>query len=349
MLRQRHDGCRTISVFATLEGDIIVTDAVERLLNLALYLAAAQGPRSAEDVRAEVTGYAPDQDDDAFKRQFERDKDDLRSSGFVILTDAENEGFYRLDRAATYASNVDLTPQETAAVRAAASALLDDPSFPFAEDLRLAVAKIASALDVNDIPSIARLADEDPERQGTAAALIADAGSRCKVIDFDYTNSRGIRAPHRVEPYGLFLHDGRWYLVGRDTAKDEVRTYTVARIAGLSVNGSRPKSPDFERPPGFDVREFVRLPFQYGAPGDEFDATLTFSPELAWRARMLAGNQGDFRPATAGSTTWNVRARSGPGLARFVVEIGPGLTIQSPPRLAEQLCSGLEEVARLHG
>ena len=210
-------------------------------MNLALYLANATTPVSAEEIRTEVIGYSADQADDAFKRQFERDKDDLRASGFVILTDPENEGYYHLDRSATFARPLDLTPQEAAAVRAAASALVDDPSFPFTEDLRLAIAKISSAVESGDVPAAARLADEDPDQQGAVVAELVAAAGACKSVEFGYTNSHGISAPHEVEPYGLFLHDGRWYLVGRDIAKDEERTYTVARMSDIAVNRARPK------------------------------------------------------------------------------------------------------------
>ena len=271
-----------------------MSSAVERLVNLALYLANATTPVSAEEIRTEVIGYSADQADDAFKRQFERDKDDLRASGFVILTDPENEGYYRLDRSATFAGPLDLTPQEAAAVRAAASALVDDPSFPFTEDLRLALAKISSAVESGDVPAAARLADESPDQQGAVVAELVAAAGACKSVTFGYTNSHGISAPHEVEPYGLFLHDGRWYLVGRDTAKDEERTYTVARMSDIAVNHVRPKSPDFERPEGFDVARFVRLPFQYGAPDTEFTATIHFDAAAAWRAPSLSAGHGDL-------------------------------------------------------
>ena len=321
---------------------------VERLVNLALYLAAARTPVSAEDIRAEVQGYEPDQADEAFKRQFERDKDDLRTAGFVILADAENEGYYHLDRSATFAAPLDLTALEAAAVRAAASALLDDPSFPFTDDLRLAMAKIASAVDSGDVPAAARLADEDPGAQGAVVALLADAAGRQKAVGFGYTNSLGISAPHRVEPYGLFLHDGRWYLVGRDAEKDENRTYTVARMTAIEVNGQRPKSPDFERPEGFDVASFVRLPFEYGPAASEFEALVQFEPSSAWRAGALSAGHGSLE--TEGDCmVWRVAARSQSRLMRFVVDSGPGVRLVGPPETVSALGVGLDEVIRLHG
>jgi proteasome accessory factor B len=329
------------------KGDFLYS-AVERLVNLALYLAAARTPVSAEDIRADVQGYEPAQADDAFKRQFERDKDDLRTAGFVILADAENEGFYHLDRSATFAAPLELTPFEAAAVRAAASALLDDPSFPFTDNLRLAMAKIASAVDSGDVPAAARLADEAPGQQGAIVALLAEAADRRKSVGFGYTNSCGIEAPHTVEPYGLFLHDGRWYAVGRDTDKDEPRTYTVARMSDIEVNSVRPKSPDFVRPEGFDVASFVLLPFQYGPVDADFEALIRIRPTAQWRAVSVSAGHGHIEPE-GDDLVWRVSARSRSRLLQFVIDNGPGLELVGPADLADQLLNGLREVQSVNG
>lgn len=321
--------------------------AVERLVSLALYLSATHRPVSAEEIRREVLGYPDDQSDETFKRQFERDKDDLRSAGFVILTDPEHEGYYRLDRSSTFAGPLDLTAQEAAAIRATASALLGDSSFPFTEDLRLAIAKISSAIEASDVPAAARLADEDPALQGAIVAQLSEASERSKSVSFGYTNSLGVSAHHDVEPYGQFLHDGRWYLVGRDTARDEIRTYAVARMAAITVNPARPKSPDFERPDGFDVATFVRLPFQYGPDDAQFEAQIRFEESACWRATTISRGQGSLEEGSAG-IVWRVAARSIPHLARFVIENGPGLVLEGPADAVAALRSGLEAAGAAH-
>lgn len=324
-----------------------MTEAVERLVNLALYLAAAREPVTAEKVRAEVFGYPADQDAGAFFRMFERDKVELKRMGFVV--DSDTEGRYHLNAAATYAQEVDLTPAESAAVRIAGSSLLDDPSFPFATDLRLALAKVAAEVETNDAPASARLADEDPRRQGESVSALSDAAASRKRVAFGYTNSLGASAPHEVEPYGLFLHDGRWYLVGRDAEKDAVRTYTVARMVSLAIHAAQPAHADFERPATFDVANYIRLPFQYGSPADEFEAELSIAPAAAWRASALASGQGTLAENSDGGYTWRVVARSAERLLRFAVENGPGVRVVSPPEVAQRLRSGLAEAVRQHG
>lgn len=324
-----------------------MSDAVERLVNLGLYLASAREPVTAERIRADVAGYPTGQDQSAFLRMFERDKDQLRASGFII--DGDETGAYTLDHAQTFAAPLNLTADETAAVRTATSAMLSDPSFPYRDDLRLALAKISTGIDTDLVPAAARLADEDPARQGAAVATLLSAASHGKRATFEYTNSYDESATHEVEPYGLFLHDGRWYVVGRDASRDEVRTYAVARISELSVDSARPATPDFERPDDFDVRRFVRLPFQYGPTAGEFQAELRFDATAAWRAESLAAGQGELSDAGGGGLAWWVAAQSPERLLRFVIENGPGIRIAGPASVALTLREGLEEVVRAHG
>lgn len=323
-----------------------VADAAERLVNLALFLADAREPVTAERVRSEVFGYPEGQDDAAFIRMFERDKDDLRAMGFVI--DGDSEGAYVLDRKRTYAEGVDLSGAEASAILIAGGALADDPAFPFPTELRLALAKISAELDAPQ-PDTGRLVDEDPSGQGARVAALSAAAASCKRVVFGYTNARGESARREVEPYGLFLHDGRWYLVGRDVSKDAIRTFAVMRMSDLSPNASAPKTPDFSRPEGFDVATYIRLPFQYGDPSLETSARVRFDASEAWRATTLTAGSGDLSHEADGSVVWSTDARSLAGLASFTVANGPGLTPIEPAELRTELVQGLERVVKAHG
>jgi proteasome accessory factor B len=320
-----------------------MTEAVERLVNLALFLAAARGPVSAERIRAEVTGYPEGQDEAAFLRMFERDKDELRATGLAI--ESNPDGRYQLDAGRTFVAGLDLSSEEDAALRAAATVFLSDPSFPFVTDLRYALAKISGGSDV-DVPAAAHLADEQPGTQGATVSTLATASAACKRVTFDYTNAAGTSAPHTAEPYGLFLHSGRWYLVGRDTARDEIRVYAAARMDSVTTNAARPRTADFVRPADFDVAEYIGLPFQYGA-GTPFDAVVRFAPSVSWRAPALTGGAGEIR-AGEEALLWHVTARDPARLARWVVANGPGLAIESPQEVADLVRSGLAGVVDAH-
>lgn len=324
-----------------------MTDAVERIINLALLLATARAPLTADRIRREVKGYPPprEQDADAFRRMLERDKETLRAAGFVIECDAA--GRYSLNAHETFVAAISLTAEERALIRAIGIAMLQDPSFPFRDDLRYALAKIAETTESARAFAPVRDTYETPGYQAETVARLVAAASSAKRISFGYTNSLGEHKHHEVEAYGLFARDGCWYLVGRDTAINEIRTYSVARTVDVKIDSTRPKSPDFVRPADFRVAAFIRHPFQFGS--EDLVATIAFDPAQAWRAEALAAGIGDLAIAPDGSITWTVRARNRRRLLQWVVENGPGLEIISPSSLNRELTAGFLRVATTHG
>ncbi len=321
-------------------------DPEERLVNLALLLGASAGPVSAAECRAAGMGYPVGQDETAFLRMFERDKEVLRGCGLAIEVVKDGDGErYVLDRSATYAAEVTLTPEESAAVRTAAAALAGDATYAFAEDLTAALAKLGWAAE--SAAAYSEAVDEDADVQVQAARLLAAAATARKRATFGYTNARGEVKRHEVEPYGLFFREGRWYLVARDRDLGEVRVYALRRMEGCAVNTSAPKTPDFEVPEGFSVDAYARLPFQYGS--EVFEARVRFAPDEAWRAERLAGGEGVLAVAPDGSAEWRVEASDAGALASWCVEHGPGIVPTGPDAAVSAFRTGLEGVLARHG
>jgi predicted DNA-binding transcriptional regulator YafY len=66
----------------------------------------------------------------------------------------------------------------------------------------------------------------------------------------------------RVEPYGLLFRSGFWYLVGRDQARQALRTFRVDRMDGRLVVGA---AGAFETPADFDAATaFPEEPWRLG-------------------------------------------------------------------------------------
>ncbi|MHB1016562.1 MAG: helix-turn-helix transcriptional regulator [Coriobacteriia bacterium] len=324
-----------------------MSDSVERMVNLALYLASSRSPKSAEECRAAGLGYPDDQDDVAFIRMFERDKDALRAAGFVIdVVDEGESDSYRIDAEATYARPVELSSAERASLRAVATAFVDDPGFPFGEELRSATAKLGTSGDSGPLSS-ADLGRSAQAGQSADARAIAEAVQARKTISFEYTNASGETRDRAVDPYGIFFRDGSWYLVGRDQGRDEVRTFAITRMSSIDVNPARPRTPDFERPADFDIRTAERLPFQYG--GTTFTARVRFLPEVAWRLDRLARGHGTSQALPDGSAVWTVQAADARRLATWIIDEGPGLHAVEPDGVVSEIVSGLKRVAEAHG
>ena len=56
-----------------------------------------------------------------------------------------------------------------------------------------------------------------------------------------------------LSPYGLVVHDGRWYLAGHDDSRGALRTFRVDRILRAAI-ADEPAAP---APDGFDALEHV--------------------------------------------------------------------------------------------
>jgi proteasome accessory factor B len=329
----------------------VVVDATERIVNLAFYLAAARRAVSAAEIAAHVAGYPAGQTPEAFGRMFERDKDDLRAAGLAITVDhSVSPERYRLDEDATFSEAVGLTPLEAVELRTAAVAMLADASFPFADDLRPAIAKVVavthSPAGNADAILASASADESPQAQGAAVAELARAVAERKRVSFHYVGASGRTSERTVEPWGLFARDGRWYLVALDPAIEETRVFAVPRMSGVEV-APRPKTPDFDRPADFDVARYMLMPFQYGPRMVE--AVVRLSGPAGRRAAALTAGQGRLIREADDVYLWRVPVASVALFARWAAAAGPGVRIVGPDALSGHLRSGLAEVIRIHG
>src|SRR3954466_10635214 len=96
----------------------------ERLLNLVICLLHTRAFLSAERIRELVPGYDETPSEEAFKRAFERDKEDLRDLGIPLETGTnsafDEEPGYRIARRDYGLPEIVLEPDEAAAVGLAA-------------------------------------------------------------------------------------------------------------------------------------------------------------------------------------------------------------------------------------
>jgi proteasome accessory factor B len=330
--------------------ETVVTGSAERLVNLALFIASSPSPVTAAQVRAQVAGYPSDQAEPAFLRMFERDKEDLRETGFALGVDRDGDvESYRLDEAATFAPPLELDREEAVLLHAAIDSVLADSPFPYADDLRIARGKIVAAggpLSREPLPVCASAADERPETQSRDVAALDRAIGTRKLVRFAYPGPVGT-ALREVEPYAVYLRAGRWYLVGHDRGADGMRVFAVTRVSGLEVETSRPKSADFEPPAGFDVRDWMLLSFQFGparVPG-----RVRFTGPNAGRAGALTAGLGDLEPEPCGCVVWSVDVADPEALASWAIANGPGIVVLGPEEARIAWSQGLSKAVETNG
>lgn len=258
---------------------------LQRWLDLLAALLRRRFPVSFAELKPEVPGYQGD-GDEAVRRMFERDKDELRRFGIPIVTRTTDEGestyelktrdFYlpfltmigaERERAPVagdrygYRSLPQLAfePDELAAIADGAklAAQLGDP--PLADHVESAMRKLAFDLPVDALaPAPIHVRGGVTVDQAVLDTL-AGAVRRRKRVTFTYHAIGSDRtSPREVLPYGLFFLNGHWYLAAATADDPTVKNYRVSRMDSVSANEARPKAPDFDVPKGFSLREHAR-------------------------------------------------------------------------------------------
>jgi proteasome accessory factor B len=236
----------------------------------------------------DVPGYGTGQNRAAIRRMFERDKDELRAFGVTIESVPSPEGEiigYRLDPRHFYLPYLTLRsegrttqpkqvdkygyrsletlsfePEELAAVSDAAARVrqLGDPLL--AEHAESAMRKLAGDLPVDATAAgPTHLAQPRAKARPEILAQMGDALARRKRVTFTY-HAMGTDAStsRTVEPLGLFFLNQHWYLAARAPGDDTVKNFRLNRTAEAQVNPSKPGTPDYEIPKGFDLRTHAR-------------------------------------------------------------------------------------------
>ena len=251
---------------------------IERLINLVAALLETSQPMTADDIRNNIAGYDEPANFEAFRRTFERDKESLRAIGIpleAVTTDvwADTPDGYIIPKARYYLPDIDFEPDEVAALRIAAEALLGGGEQAEAGLLKL-------SLDTSSAPWSGPRAvlGADLSVEGSALGPLYSGVIERAPLAFEYTSAQSDDARAReVEGYGLLHRFGHWYLVGRDRADGVVKSFKVARIA------SAPRRLDgtYEVPTDFDASQ--HLAGKSFEIGDELqNATVRFDATMRW-------------------------------------------------------------------
>ncbi|MDP9866187.1 MULTISPECIES: helix-turn-helix transcriptional regulator [Streptosporangium] len=316
-----------------------------RLLSL-LMLLQTRGRMTAQELAAEL---------EVSVRTVYRDVESLHSAGVPLYGDAGPSGGYRLlDGYRTRLTG--LTSGEAQALFLAGmpgpAAELGLGSVVTAAQLKLMAALPVELRDRAgrirerfhlDTPNWYHGADETPY-----LAAVADAVWNERRLEIRY---RRWKAPQEVlrtlEPYGLVLKAGRWYLIAR--AGQDLRTYRVSQILELHA---LPET--FERPAGFD------LAAHWNGALEEFEARLHQGeavirlsphgmerlPDMARPALLRAAEATARPPGPDGWTQVTVPIESLPNALSEFLRFGVDLEVVSPAELRDLMAETARSLAR---
>jgi predicted DNA-binding transcriptional regulator YafY len=283
-------------------------------------------------------------------RTIYRDVEALAAAGVPVYADQGRAGGYRLvDGYRTKLTG--LTEQEAAALflvgmpgPAAALGLTEQTN---AAELKLLAALAPDQRDRAgrlknrfhlDMPAWYREAEDSPQLAAVAEAVLHDR--RIRVL---YRRWEAPREVERIlEPYGLVLKNGSWYVVAAAAGgiAGGMRTYRVSNILDLT-----PTDEEFTRPPGFELAKHWQDHL------DEFEQRRLTGHAVVRISAGLVARLGDLssalllkaitdtgaEPDADGNVTVAVPIESVGNAAAQFARFGAGLEVLEPPELRAEL------------
>jgi predicted DNA-binding transcriptional regulator YafY len=163
---------------------------------------------------------------------------------------------------------------------------------------------------------------------GTVLTL-ATAASQHQRVRLRYRSHAEQDSERDLDPYGLVLHSGRWYVTGRDGKSGELRTFRVDRVSEALLSGV-----SFDPPAGFDPVQHVTRSLAAVPYAHEIEVVL---------ATTLANAQRRIPPTVAtlaeteGGVLLTGRAEHLPGLAAMLAGLGWPFTVRRPAALRDEV------------
>jgi predicted DNA-binding transcriptional regulator YafY len=306
-------------------------DRLERLVNLVAALIDTPRPLSRAEIGARIDGYSSEPE--AFRRNFERDKDLLRQMGFPVVTEipegaSPEDAGYRIPRELYELPDPGLDEAELAALRLAASAVQMEGEW--SEAVVRALRKLGGAAGGSDADGPNGHGQASVPSEAAAATAFAAVGER-RQVRFRYRGEA-----RQVDPWRLSFHRGHWYLAGLDHGRGEERLYRLDRVEGeLTATGpaaafARPSMAQAAPPP----------PWRMGDEEEQV-ARLWVDGEQAGWARQALGPGALREERPDGSAVFEVAITNPAAFRSFVLGYLDHAEILGPQSLRDDIVAWL--------
>ncbi|MGH3017320.1 MAG: WYL domain-containing protein [Gaiellaceae bacterium] len=324
------------------------TDKLIRQLSLVAFLMAERRPLTARDVKQNVEGYS-EMSDEAFARRFYSDRSELLSLGVPLQSQRDEftgEELYTLRSENYFLPPLELTDDELAALQTCLYLL--EGQFAYAEPFRLALQNLAlgrpgfaQAPTETAVRVEVRDPDYSPELAGRLSKL-ETAISKQRTLKFDYWGiARDQTRPRTIDPYALLPHEGSWYVIGRDHASEEIRTFRVSRIRG-EIRFATRRERDFRLPTEFSAQAHRPPPaWQMGEIVGE--ARIELSGDTAWWVERTLRRSGGLEDNVFVTPYANLEH-----LAAWVLRLDGRAVPLEPDELRREVAASLRRVRERH-
>jgi predicted DNA-binding transcriptional regulator YafY len=193
-----------------------------------------------------------------------------------------------------------------------------------------------------DVPGWFSEAPERGELEAVASAVWSD-----RSVDVAYRRGDGKLVRRRLDPLGLVLKGGLWYLVAR--ADGQHRVYRVSRLERVE-----PRDERFERDDDFDLAAFwaeASKAFEQSLP--ELPVTVRMSPDARRRLDLLGETVARTAIETAapdarGWSTLVLRMERVEYAHGLLLRLGGEVEVQGPPELRARFAATAKDLAALY-
>jgi proteasome accessory factor B len=304
-----------------------VPDRLERLVNLTATLLDTRRALTLDELVERVEPRYPD-DKVARRRQFERDKETLRELGIPIRVESVggfgSEQAYRIDARDYYLPEPALTDAELAALHVAVTAvqLEGDAARDALQKLGGIAGEAADPVAaVSVVPALPQLFE----------AVRAHAP-----VSFTYRGEA-----RDIDPYGVVLRWGHWYLVGHDHDRGAPRAFRVDRIESAPEVG---EADSFEPPRDVEPRDLVRAdPLTYGEDQPVEARVLVDAPRAAWVVEQL-GDEAVVDRRADGAVVVALAVVNRPAFRRWVLDLLEHAEVLEPAELRADMVAWLDAI-----
>jgi predicted DNA-binding transcriptional regulator YafY len=314
-------------------------DRLERLVNLVAALIDTTRPLTREDIRQRIAGYSDDPD--AFRRNFERDKEVLRQMGLPLVTEPLDPAHleeigYRIPREEYELPDPGLDEHELAALRLASAAVQVEGDWGREASVR-ALRKLGGAISANGEGAA-------PVNSAGGVGLAALRGGEAVAAAFGaIAERRRVRFTYRgelrlVDPWRLSYRRGQWYLSAWDHGRKEERLFRIDRLEGPVVAEGAPGA--FTKPPEGEAGP--PPPWRLGDDDEVVAELLVDSEQSRWAVDAL-GEQAVTARRPDGSAVFRVGVTNVPAFRSFVLGFLDHAEILGPPALRRDMADWLNQ------
>ena len=180
--------------------------------------------------------------------------------------------------------------------------------------------------------------EETGDTAGPSLAPLREAATgriRCEIVYL--SADRDVPTERSIDPYGIVVASGRWYVIGYCSMRQGIRVFRVDRIVDIRLTEHR-----FAIPDDFELEEYL-------GSGSMLRATDTEEARVRYYGRAAARMADDDRAEISadGSVTISHQVAEPAWAVRHVLGFGGEAVLESPVHLRSRVADAAARISRL--